>query len=108
MSTSILSIFMNGLPKIRGIFGSALMSRIMKSTENENLSIYISTYVIILNGVLQVLFVICNVDANSYIYEYPNLSTINNGIIITLAPKLISKFPTFILPIETGNTIHQG
>ena len=50
---------------------------------------------------------VCHIQCwNNWLYcRYPNISTNDSGIIFTLAPKLISAFPIFKLPIDTCNTI---
>lgn len=63
----------------------------------------ISTYLIVLTNILHVLSGIYNVDADESICRYPILSTIDNDIILTLAPKSISAITTFILSMEINN-----
>lgn len=92
---------MKGIPKIKGIFGFSSTSNTMKSTGNENFSILIITSLIITTNFYDVLSTICNVIVN---WRSTIFWTTINGIKLTLAPKSMSQFPTFISPIEIGNT----
>lgn len=86
MSTYIFGVFMDGLSKMRDIFGSALVSSIMKSTGNENLSILISTSLIIPTDFLQILSPTYNVVTFVYVLRSTILFITDNGIMFTLAP----------------------
>lgn len=101
MSTNIIVVFMNVRSKMRCIFGLALTPSTMKSTRNKNLSILISTSLIVPTCFLQVLFVVYSVTTICSILMSLFIFTIDNCILFTLVST--SAFLTSILNIVTGN-----
>lgn len=99
MSSNIFAIFMNGYPWMRGIFASASMSSTIKSTENENLSIFIFTSLIVPSGFLQVCLSFAVLPQLAEL-----LCTADSDIMFNLHPnqRVNSQLP-YILPI--GNII---
>lgn len=82
-----------------------LMSITIKSIGNRNLSTFTKTYSIIPYGYLIDLFTSCNAICVCFILRSLILLITDRGIRFMLAPKSMSVFLTFTLPMEKGNVL---